>query len=136
VHPLDLDQAGRRFVALGSVIAMEPPILLLDEPQRGLDRAAVMRLESIIADHVHAGGAALIVCHDMEFVARRASRVLAVAGGRIVADRSTLDFFAAPEHAQAAGVEPPDTIALARLLALAPSLTPAAFAAAWLAAWR
>jgi energy-coupling factor transport system ATP-binding protein len=132
VHPLDLDAAARRFVALGSVLAMEPPILLLDEPQRGLDRAAVARLESIVADHASALRSTLIVCHDMDFVARRATRVVAVAAGRIVADLPTLAFFGDPAHAHAAGVEAPDTIALARALELPPALTPEAFAGAWL----
>jgi energy-coupling factor transport system ATP-binding protein len=132
VHPLDLDQARRRFVALASVLAMRPPILLLDEPQRGLDRAAVERLESIVAEQAAAGRSVLLVCHDMDFVARRATRVIAVARGRIVADHPTLDFFGDPALAHAAGVELPDTIALARALDLPPALTPPAFAAAWM----
>jgi energy-coupling factor transport system ATP-binding protein len=134
VHPLDLDQAARRFVALGSVLVMEPPILLLDEPQRGLDRNALARLESIVVEATAAGRCALIVCHDMEFVARRATRVVAVAGGCVVADLPTLAFFTGDEHARAAGVEPPDTSALAAALGLAPSMTPAAFAQAWTSA--
>ncbi len=133
VHPLDLDQARRRFVALASVLAMRPPILLLDEPQRGLDRVALERLESIVEEQAAAGRSVLIVCHDMDFVARRATRVIAVARGRIVADHPTAAFFGDPELAHAAGVELPDTVALARALDLPPALTPTAFAAVWMA---
>jgi energy-coupling factor transport system ATP-binding protein len=132
-HPLDLDQAALRFVALGSVLAMRPPILLLDEPQRGLDATALARLDAIIAQQAAAGNCVLMVCHDMDFVARRASRVLAIAAGRVVADRATLAFFTTGQLTRAAGVEVPDTVALSAALGLEPALTPAVLAASWIA---
>jgi energy-coupling factor transport system ATP-binding protein len=133
-HPLDLDQATLRLVALGSVLAMQPPIVLLDEPQRGLDAPAAARLESIVAAEAARGTCVVLVCHDMDFVARRADRVLALADGRVVADRATLAFFADPEVTRAAGVEAPEPLALAAALGLPPALTPAAFAETWLRA--
>jgi energy-coupling factor transport system ATP-binding protein len=134
VHPLDLDQATLRLVALGSVLAMHPPILLLDEPQRGLDARALARLESLIGEEAARGTCIVLVCHDMEFVARRADRVLALAGGRCVADLSTLEFFADAALTQAAGVEVPDALVLAQALQLEPVLTPDKLASAWLRA--
>jgi energy-coupling factor transport system ATP-binding protein len=133
-HPLDLDQAALRFVALASVLAMRPPVLLLDEPQRGLGAVALARLDAIIAQQAAGGTCVLMVCHDMDFVAQRASRVLAIAGGRVVADEPALAFFTDPALTRAAGVEIPDTIALATELGLAPALEPSALAASWLAA--
>jgi energy-coupling factor transport system ATP-binding protein len=131
-HPLDLDQAALRFVALASVLAMRPPVLLLDEPQRGLGAGALARLDAIIAQQAASGTCVLMVCHDMDFVAHRASRVLAVAAGRVVADEPALAFFTDPALTRAAGVEVPDTIALATELGLAPARDPAAFAISWL----
>ena len=131
VHPLDLDAASLRFVALGSVLAMQPPILLLDEPQRGLDAPSLGRLEAIIAQEAAAGTSVLAVCHDMDFVARSAGRVVALAGGRVMADRATLAFFADASAVQAAGVDLPDPLALANELELPPVLSPQALAAAW-----
>jgi len=133
-HPLDLDQATLRFVALGSVLAMRPPILLLDEPQRGLDARAIVRLASILREESSRGTCIVLVCHDMEFVAAMADRVIALADGRLVADRSTLDFFASADAAHAVGVEIPDSLALAVELELEPALTPAALARVWLRA--
>jgi energy-coupling factor transport system ATP-binding protein len=133
-HPLDLDQATLRFVALGSVLAMRPSILLLDEPQRGLDARAIARLASIVREESARGTCIVLVCHDMEFVATMADRVIALAGGRLVADRSTFDFFACAEDRRAAGVEAPDSLALAAQLDLDPALTPAALAGLWLRA--
>jgi energy-coupling factor transport system ATP-binding protein len=105
---------------------------LLDEPQRGLDSVALERLESIVVEQAAADRSVLLVCHDMDFVARRATRVIAVAAGRIVADCPTLDFFSDPALAHAAGVELPDTIALARALDLPPALTAESFARTWM----
>jgi energy-coupling factor transport system ATP-binding protein len=132
-HPLDLDQAALRFVALASVLAMRPPVLLLDEPQRGLGAGALARLDAIIAQQAAGGTCVLMVCHDMDFVAHRASRVLAIAGGRVVADQPARAFFTDPELTRAAGVEIPDTIALSLELGLPPALDPAALAATWIA---
>ncbi|TWH31348.1 MULTISPECIES: ABC transporter ATP-binding protein [unclassified Aminobacter] len=81
VHPLDLGYAERRFVALASVLVNQPRILLLDEPQRGLDRIWLGRLETIIREEREAGRAIILVCHDMDFVLRNASAVLALGAG-------------------------------------------------------
>lgn len=133
-HPLDLDQAARRMVALGSVLAMHPAVLLLDEPQRGLDAGAVARLEAIIAEEAAAGRCVVLVCHDMDFVARSAGRVLALAEGRVVADAATSAFFADAGLTRRAGVESPDPLLLARHFGLAPALTGPAFARRWIEA--
>jgi energy-coupling factor transporter ATP-binding protein EcfA2 len=77
-HPLDLDYASRRFVTLASVLALRPQVLLLDEPQRGLDRIWTKRLEEIIAEERAAGRAIVLICHDMDFVDRNAQSVLAL----------------------------------------------------------
>jgi energy-coupling factor transport system ATP-binding protein len=132
-HPLDLDAATLRLVALASVLAMKPAMLLLDEPQRGLDATALARLEAIIVEEAAAGTGVVIVCHDMDFVARRADRVVSVAAGRIADDRATGAFFADAGPAARAGVERPDAIVLAEALGLAPALSASALARSWLA---
>lgn len=131
-HPLDLDQARRRFVALASVIAAGPAALLLDEPQRGLDARSRGLLEDIIRQEQQAGRCIIIVCHDMEFVARLATRVIALSEGRLSADLLPLDFFVDPDLTAGASVEAPDIVRLAQALSLPPGLTPEAFAEAWL----
>lgn len=132
VHPLDLDQAQRRFVAVASVLASEPPVLLLDEPQRGLDAESKRLLEGIIREEQTAGRCIIIVCHDMEFVARLATRVVALSEGRLSADMSPLEFFDDPALTAEASVEAPDILKLAKSLGLPACLTPASFANAWL----
>ena len=111
-HPLDLDAARRRFVALASVLACTPSLILLDEAQRGLDRENRQRLGQIIADEARAGRAVLLVCHDMDFVAAHAKRVLALAGGRLTADLPVADFFADADATRRASVEQPGIVEL------------------------
>jgi len=130
-HPLDLDQARRRFVALASVLATGPAALLLDEPQRGLDARNAALLEEIVRAEQAAGRCIVIVCHDMEFVARLATRVIALAEGRLSADLPPLAFFTDPALTAQASVEAPDMVRLSTALSLPPVLDPAAFAAAW-----
>jgi len=131
-HPLDLDQAQRRFVALASVLATQPPALLLDEPQRGLDAQSRSLLEGIILEEKAAGRCIVIVCHDMEFVARLATRVIALADGALSADTTPADFFSNSRLTSEASVEAPDILRLSLALGLSPCLTPADFAGAWL----
>ncbi|MFB2553053.1 energy-coupling factor ABC transporter ATP-binding protein [Ensifer soli] len=132
-HPLDLDQARRRFVAIASVLASETPVLLFDEPQRGLDASGKRLLETILRAEQKAGRCIVLVCHEMDFVAKLATRVIALSGGRLSADTTPVDFFTAPARVEEASVEVPDILALSLSLGLPPSLTPAAFADAWLA---
>jgi energy-coupling factor transport system ATP-binding protein len=133
-HPLDLDQSQRRFVAIASVLASQTPVLLLDEPQRGLDMRSKARLETIIRDEQAAGRCIVLVCHEMEFVAKLATRVISLSDGGLAADATPLEFFTSPQQIAEASVEAPDIVRLSASLGLPACLTPSSFAAAWLAA--
>ncbi|GLU29163.1 ABC transporter ATP-binding protein [Brucella sp. NBRC 12950] len=116
-HPLDLDYASRRFLTLACVLANNPDILLLDEPQRGLDRAWTERLEQIISEERQSGGAVILVCHDMDFVERNATDVLPL-GGESVKQRATADFFFDKAAVNEISVETPWKIRIQRALDL------------------
>lgn len=115
-HPLDLDAAMRRFVAVASVIACQPDLMLFDEAQRGLDATRRALLGRIIADEKSAGRAIVLVCHDMDFVAAHADRVLGLAEGCLAVDAPVRDFFADPEATRAVSVEQPGIVELAQAL--------------------
>jgi energy-coupling factor transport system ATP-binding protein len=110
-HPLDLSAAERRFAALASVLAMRPCILLLDEPQRGLDRIWTERLEAIIAAERAAGKSIVLICHDMDFVERNAQSVLAL-GEPTPIQLPTAEFFADGPRIRKASIERPTRLAL------------------------
>ena len=68
-----------------------PRVLLLDEPTRGLDEAAKVRLSDVLHELAASGHAIVVATHDVEFVASTADRVVVLAEGEIVADGATTD---------------------------------------------
>jgi energy-coupling factor transport system ATP-binding protein len=90
-HPRDLSEGQRLTLALAIVLAARPPLLLLDEPTRGLDYTAKHRLVEILRDLADEGHAVLLATHDVELVAEVATRVMVMADGELVADGPTAD---------------------------------------------
>lgn len=89
-HPRDLSEGQRVALALAVILASEPPLVLLDEPTRGLDYAAKRRLVTVLADLAARGHAVILATHDVELAADVASRVVILAEGEIVADGPTV----------------------------------------------
>ena len=85
-HPRDLSEGQRLGLALSIVLASGPPLLLLDEPTRGLDYAAKRRLVEILGGLAADGHAVVIATHDVEVVAAVADRCVVLAEGEVVAD--------------------------------------------------
>ncbi|MDP1876442.1 MAG: ATP-binding cassette domain-containing protein [Actinomycetota bacterium] len=90
-HPRDLSEGQRLLLVLCVVLSARPPVLLLDEPTRGLDYPTKARLARILADLAEAGHAILLATHDVELVAEVADRVVILADGEVVADGPTTD---------------------------------------------
>jgi energy-coupling factor transport system ATP-binding protein len=85
-HPRDLSAGQRLLVATAAVAAGDAPVLLLDEPTRGLDPEAKDRLAGFLRGHAGGGGVAVVATHDGELAATVATRVVILAGGEVVAD--------------------------------------------------
>jgi len=94
-HPRDLSEGQRLALVLAIQLAAAPPVLLLDEPTRGLDYQAKHRLTGVLADLASAGGAVLLSSHDVEFVAGCADRVIVLADGEIVSDGAAAEVLVA-----------------------------------------
>ena len=90
-HPRDLSEGQRLLLVLCLILAARPPLLLLDEPTRGLDYPTKTRLARVLADLAAAGHAIALATHDVELVAEIADRVIILAEGEVVADGSTSD---------------------------------------------
>ncbi len=88
-HPRDLSEGQRLALALAVVLTSRPPLLLLDEPTRGLDYAAKARLVTILRDLAAEGHAIVLATHDVELAAEVAHRVVILADGEVVADGPT-----------------------------------------------
>jgi energy-coupling factor transport system ATP-binding protein len=90
-HPRDLSEGQRLALALAVVLAAEPPLLLLDEPTRGLDYAAKHRLIDVLDRLASAGHCVVVATHDVEVVAAVADRAVVLADGDVVADGPARD---------------------------------------------
>lgn len=112
-NPFQLSRGERQRLALASVIAAEPEILILDEPTTGLDYRECMQIMNTIRDLNRKGVTVVMVCHDMEVVLDYAGRILVLADGRLIADGSTRDIFKKEELLQKASVLPPQIPQLA-----------------------
>lgn len=88
-HPRDLSEGQRLTLALAIVLTGRPPLLLLDEPTRGLDYAAKARLVDVLRALAAEGHAIVLATHDVELAAELARRVVILADGEIVADGPT-----------------------------------------------
>ena len=90
-HPRDLSEGQRLALALAVVLAPAPPLLLLDEPTRGLDYPGKARLVRLLAELAGAGHAVVMATHDVELVAQVATRAVVLADGEVVADGPARD---------------------------------------------
>ncbi len=88
-EPFLLNRGTRQLLALASIIVLEPPVVVLDEPTTGLDFRECAKVMDVIADLNARGTTVIMVCHDMEVVADYAKRVIAMTAGQVVADGET-----------------------------------------------
>ncbi|MFD7444514.1 ATP-binding cassette domain-containing protein [Streptomyces sp. NPDC059909] len=115
-HPRDLSEGQRLALALALVLTGRPPLILLDEPTRGLDYAAKARLVTVLRGLAAAGHAIVLATHDVELAAELAHRVVILADGEVVADGPTADVVVsspafAPQVAKILAPEPWLTVA-------------------------
>ncbi len=87
--PFILSGGERKRVALASVLAWDPDVLVLDEPTIGQDYGQKERLRHFMAQLRTQGKTVVIVTHDVEFVAESQPNIVLMAGGKVVAEGST-----------------------------------------------
>jgi energy-coupling factor transport system ATP-binding protein len=106
--PFDLSGGEKRRVAIAGVMAMQPEVLILDEPTAGLDpRGRDMILEQIRAYQQDNGTTVLLVSHSMEDIARVAKRVLVMNEGHIAMYAPTEEVFSRAAELEAIGLSIP-----------------------------
>jgi energy-coupling factor transport system ATP-binding protein len=120
-NPFDLGLSDRKLVALASVLAMDPAILVLDEPTTGQDGPGIARIGALVDAWTATGRTVVAITHDMEFAARHFGRVVAMRGGLVVADGPPGTVLAPANESLLAstGLEPPPLAQLAARLRMA-----------------
>ncbi|MGH2605148.1 MAG: energy-coupling factor ABC transporter ATP-binding protein [Anaerolineales bacterium] len=117
-NPFDLHPARRKELGLASILAMDPAILILDEPTTGQDAPGVGRLGRVLGDLRRRGRTVILISHDMEFCAEYADRIAVFSQGRVVLDAPARQAFSRLEILASAQVDPPQLARLAAALDL------------------
>lgn len=104
--PHRLSGGQKRSVAIAAVLAMQPSVLVLDEPTAALDPRARRQIIELLRGFDHT---MLVATHDMELVGELCPRTIVMSGGRIVADAATEEVFADRREVESWGLEVPRT---------------------------
>ncbi len=88
-YPRDLSVGERQRAALATILLARPPVLLLDEPTRGLDYASKEQLQTMLTTLRQDGATILLATHDVELVARCADRVILLGEGEVIVEGTT-----------------------------------------------
>ena len=115
-NPYDLDLSERKMVAIASVVAMDPRVLILDEPTIAQDARGREVLGQLIRTMTERGKFVLAILHDMDFVARYFERVIVMAGGKVISDGPGEKIFYEKDTLTKARLEPPHITRLCEIL--------------------
>ena len=122
-HPFLLSGGQKRRLSVGTALVAGAPVLALDEPTFGQDRARADELMALLRELNQEGTTVLVVTHDMQLVAEYADRMIVMADGRIVAQGATGEVFDDADLIERAGLRPPPLVTALRGLARHPELT-------------
>ena len=119
-NPYDLDLSRRKLVALAGILAMDPAVLVLDEPTTGQDADGVERVGAIVDAFRESGRSVVTITHDMEFAATHFTRIVVMRAGEIVAGGPPRDVFAPANRSLLAstGLTPPPAARVAYRMGL------------------
>ena len=112
--PFELAGGQKRRVALAGVLAMEPEVLVLDEPTAGLDPAGRENLMANIRDyHRNKGKTIILVSHSMDEIARNVDRILVLKNAHVLMQGTPAEVFARGEELLSAGLDVPQITRIA-----------------------
>ena len=115
--PFALSGGQKRRVAIAGVIAMEPEVLVLDEPSAGLDPQGREELLANIRQYHRARGTTVVlVSHSMEEIARNVYRIIVLSDGHVLMSGAPREVFARGEELVAAGLDVPQVTRIAMAL--------------------
>jgi energy-coupling factor transport system ATP-binding protein len=114
-HPFFLSKGLRQRVAIASILALRPQVIIVDEPTTGQDARQSFEIMDFLKNlNENHGHTVVIITHDMPIVAQYAARVIVLGQGRILEDGPTVKVFANPEMLAQTFLEPPQITQLAQ----------------------
>ena len=114
--PFELSGGQKRRVAIAGVLAMEPKVLILDEPTAGLDPQGRDRILAMVKDLHKSGVTVVMVSHSMDDVARLATRLLVMNRGQLVATGTPREIFRQVDMMESIGLGVPEAAKLCAML--------------------
>ena len=117
-NPYDLSPTWRKMVALASIIAMDTPIVIFDEPTTGQDAVNIARIANVIAELKKADKTVITITHDIDFCAENFERVIALSNGQVLLDGEAHEVLGQEEILAQTYVDPPQLTRLGKLLNL------------------
>lgn len=114
-HPFFLSKGLRQRVAIASILALRPQVIIVDEPTTGQDARQSFEIMDFLKDlNENHGHTIVIITHDMPIVAQYARRVVVMGEGKILVDGPSAEVFAHPEILEQTFLEPPQITQLAQ----------------------
>lgn len=92
-NPFDLSGGEKRRVAIAGILAIEPDILVLDEPTAGLDPIGQEEIMNLLVKMNNEGKTIILVTHDMDLVLKYTSRAIVLKDGKVVFDNTPMELF-------------------------------------------
>jgi energy-coupling factor transport system ATP-binding protein len=117
-NPYDLSPTWRKMVAIASVVAMDTPVMILDEPTTGQDAASVKRIAGVVAALRERGKTVITITHDIDFCAENFERIIALSQGEVLLDGPAKDVLIQEEMLAITYVSPPQLTRLGVRLGL------------------
>lgn len=116
--PFSLSGGQQRRVAIAGVLAMQPDILILDEPTVGLDSASIKQLMEILKQLNKEGITIIMITHYLELLVPLASQIVALHDGSLIFQGKAQEFFANEQLLKGSQLLPPESVQVARELRL------------------
>ena len=118
-NPYDLSATWRKMVAVASIISMDTPIVIFDEPTTGQDAASVGRIAGVVGELRKQGKTVITITHDIDFAAENFERVMALAQGQILLDGPAQRVLGERDILARTYVDPPQLTRLGQALGFA-----------------
>lgn len=122
-HPYNLPYSKRKFITIAAVMAMDPEVIILDEPTAGQDRESTELLGKLIKGLTAKNKAVITITHDMDFVIKEFQRVLVFAEKQLQKEGTPKEIFWNEELLQISALKQPYICQLAKALGFQDILT-------------
>ena len=108
--PFEISGGEKRRVAIAGIIALEPKILVLDEPTAGLDPRGAENLLNLFNELFKRGTSIIVVTHDMDIILKYCSNVLCLKEGKLVGNFTPTELFYNDELLKEVGIDKPEIV--------------------------